>query len=204
MEEFLSICLGVGLAAACGFRVFVPMLIMSAAAMSGHLPLSPDLSWIGTRPAFICFLAATILEILGFYIPFIDNLLDSLAWPVSIIAGALVVAAVTTDVSPLLRWTMSIIAGGGTAFSVKTVAVAARGLSSAATGGTLNFVVATVEWLLAMFTAVLAIVLPLTAIVLLGITCYFALRWLPSSKRLAPAPGSQLAPEGKPHRASPL
>jgi hypothetical protein len=34
----LSIALGVALAAATGFRVFLPMLIASGAAYTGHLP----------------------------------------------------------------------------------------------------------------------------------------------------------------------
>jgi hypothetical protein len=47
----ISIALGVGLAAATGFRVFLPMLVMSAAAYSGHLPLGDNFAWLGTTSA---------------------------------------------------------------------------------------------------------------------------------------------------------
>ena len=84
MEFALSICLGIGLSAACGFRVFVPLLGMSVAALAGHLGLSPGFEWIGSWPAFACFLTATILEIAAYYIPWLDNALDSIATPWSV------------------------------------------------------------------------------------------------------------------------
>ncbi|MGD2115402.1 MAG: DUF4126 family protein, partial [Acidobacteriota bacterium] len=37
METLLSVALGLGLAAACGFRVFVPLLAMSVAVRAGHM-----------------------------------------------------------------------------------------------------------------------------------------------------------------------
>ena len=38
-EVALPIVLGIALAAATGFRVFLPMLVVSAAAYTGHIPL---------------------------------------------------------------------------------------------------------------------------------------------------------------------
>src|SRR6188508_1578871 len=99
MELLLSICLGIGLSAACGFRVFVPVLGLSIAALAGHLDLSQGFDWIGTWPAFACFLTATILEVVAYYIPWVDNLLDSVATPVAVVAGTVVTAAVVTDMS---------------------------------------------------------------------------------------------------------
>src|SRR4051812_14311053 len=115
MKLGLSICLGVGLSAACGFRVFVPLLGMSLAALAGHLTLAPSFEWIGTWPAFTCFLAATGLKIAAYYIPWLDTLLDAIATPAAIVAGTIITAAVMTDMSPLMRWSLALIAGGGTA-----------------------------------------------------------------------------------------
>src|SRR5213592_3270836 len=97
MELALSICLGVGLSAACGFRVFVPLLGLSLAALAGHLQLAAGFEWIGTWPAFACFLAATVVEVAAYYIPWLDNLLDSLATPAAVVAGTMITAAVLTD-----------------------------------------------------------------------------------------------------------
>src|SRR6267378_5007073 len=115
METLMSICLGIGLSAACGFRVFVPLLIMSIASLSGHLSLAHGFEWIGSYPALISFSVATCLEIAGYYIPWLDHLLDTMATPAAIVAGTIVTASMMTDVSPLLKWTLAIIAGGGAA-----------------------------------------------------------------------------------------
>src|ERR1051325_11169062 len=89
VETVLSICLGIGLSAACGFRIFVPLLVMSIAAMSGHLALSPGFQWIATYPALLTFAVATAVEIAGYYIPWVDHALDTLATPASIVAGTM-------------------------------------------------------------------------------------------------------------------
>jgi len=145
METLLSICVGIGLSAACGFRVFVPLLVMSIAALSGHLTLAHGFEWIGSYPALVAFAVATCLEIAGYYIPWVDHLLDTVATPAAIIAGTLVSASLVADVSPLLRWALAIIAGGGAAGMVQATTVLTRGASSAGTAGLGNPLVATAE-----------------------------------------------------------
>ena len=81
METLLAISLGIGLSAACGFRVFVPLLVMSVASLSGHLTLAPGFQWIGSYPALVTFSVATFAEIAGYYIPWVDHLLDTIATP---------------------------------------------------------------------------------------------------------------------------
>ncbi len=115
METLLSLCVGVGLSAACGFRVFVPLLIMSAAAQSGHLELTAGFAWIGTAPALTAFAVATFCEVLSYYIPVVDNLLDVIATPAAVVAGTIVAASVVTGMSPFWTWSAAIIAGGGVA-----------------------------------------------------------------------------------------
>ena len=82
----LSIVLGVGLAAATGFRVFLPMLIVSAAANTGHLALDGGFAWLGTPAALTMFCAAALAEVVAYYIPGVDNLLDALATPSAFVA----------------------------------------------------------------------------------------------------------------------
>ena len=100
IELAVPIALGVGLAAATGFRVFLPMLIVSAAAYTGHLPLGENFAWLGTPSALIMLSVAALVEILAYYIPGVDNLLDILATPAAVVAGTLVTAAVITDLPP--------------------------------------------------------------------------------------------------------
>lgn len=179
MEWVLSVCLGIGLSAACGFRIFVPMLGLSIAAMAGHLELADGFEWIASVPALVCFSVATVLEIAAFYIPWLDNLLDSIATPAAVVAGTILTASVVTEMSPLLQWTVALIAGGGVAGMVQTGTVLARGVSLATTGGGGNCVVSTGEWVGALVTTVLAILLPiLAAICVVGLIGYIAYRWI--------------------------
>lgn len=168
METLLSIMVGVGLAAACGFRVFVPLLVVSIAAVSGHLTLAPSFHWLGTWPAVAAFGAATVLEIGGYYIPWLDHLLDTVATPAAVVAGTVISASVFTDMSPFLRWSLAFIAGGGTAALVQGGTVVTRAASFATTGGLGNPLVSTGEWVLSGVSSVLAIVVPIVAIVLLA------------------------------------
>ena len=65
----LSIVLGVALAAATGFRVFLPMLIVSGAAYTGHLHLDDSFAWLGSLSALIMLSVAAVAEVLAYTIP---------------------------------------------------------------------------------------------------------------------------------------
>lgn len=158
---------GIGLAASCGFRVFVPLLFMSIAVHAGQLELSESFHWVGTWPAMIAFGVATFLEIGGYYIPWIDNALDAAASPAAVIAGILATSACVSGTDPMLQWSFAIVAGGGAAALVQTATVAARSVSTATTGGLGNFVVASSELAASALTAILAIVVPIVACLLL-------------------------------------
>lgn len=175
METLLSICVGIGLSAACGFRVFVPLLVMNIAALSGHLSLGHGFEWIGSYPALVAFSVATCLEIGGYYIPWVDHLLDTIATPAAIIAGTIVTASVVSDLSPFLKWTLAVIAGGGAAGLVQGATVATRGASAVTTAGMGNPLVATLELGGAAVTSILAIIAPVLAVALMvGVLLFVA------------------------------
>jgi hypothetical protein len=169
METLFSVSAGVGLSAACGFRVFVPLLVMSIASLSGHLPLAHGFEWIGTYPALVSFAVATCVEVLGYYIPWVDHALDTIATPAAILAGTLVSASLMTDVGPFWKWSLAIIAGGGSAGLVQGTTVVARGASLAGTAGLANPLVATLELAGSVVTSILAIVVPFLVLALLAV-----------------------------------
>jgi hypothetical protein len=173
MDTALSIAVGVGLSAACGFRIFVPLLIMSIASMSGHLPLSSGFAWIGTVPALVAFTTATVLEVGAYFIPWLDHLLDTIATPAAVVAGTITTASVVTDVSPFLKWTLALIAGGGIAGLVQGSTVALRAKSGVLTAGLGNPLVAVLELVGATGTAVLAILVPLVALIAIAIVLFY-------------------------------
>ena len=165
MEAVLGLIIGIGLSAACGFRVFVPMLGVCIAALTGHLTLYSGFEWMGTWPALIAFGTATVLEVAAYYVPWVDNVMDALATPAAVVAGIIVTASVFGDVSPFLKWSMAIIAGGGVAAIIQGGTVALRAGSSGTTGGMANFLVSTMELVGAILVTVLAILLPIVCLV---------------------------------------
>ena len=175
METFSSILLGIGLSAATGFRIFIPFLVASIASLLGYLPLSSGFEWIGTYPALIAFGAATLFEILAFYIPWFDNILDTIATPAAFIAGGVLMVAVLSGIPPLYKWALVIIAGSGAAGIVQTGTALTRFTSSTTTGGIANPVVSTGEAGLSFLISVLAILVPIAAFfILLFLLIFFA------------------------------
>lgn len=178
METIIGLAIGIGLSAACGFRVFVPLLGLSIAAMTGYLPLSQGFQWIGTWPALISFATATLLEICAYYIPWVDNMLDALMTPAAVAAGTISTAAMMGDVSPLLKWSAAIVAGGGISTIVQGGTVALRAKSSAATGGMTNAMVSTFELAGSTLLTAGAIVIPAVCLIIVILICVVMIRKL--------------------------
>jgi hypothetical protein len=167
METVVGILVGIALSAACGFRVFVPLLALGIAGRLGHVPLAGDFHWIATTPALIALGTATVVEIVAYYVPWLDHALDTIATPSAVLAGVLVTAAVVGNLPPVVRWGLAIIAGGGAAGTVQGATVLARLKSGTLTAGLANPVVATAELAGSVVTSVLAVVVPLLAVVLI-------------------------------------
>ena len=163
MEPLLGIPVGLALSTAAGLRVFIPLLLTSLAARYGYLTLTPGMSWIASDAAFIAFLTAAIVEVAAYYVPWLDNLADTLAAPAAITAGIIEMAAVTPDLPPLLRWTIAIVAGGGIAGFAQLGTALLRLKSSALTAGAGNPIVATGELFGSLALAALALLAPLIA-----------------------------------------
>ena len=186
MEELIALLIGIGLSATCGFRVFVPLLGMSIACQAGQIELSAGFAWIGSWPALITFAVATVVEVGAYYVPWVDNLLDSIATPAAVVAGTIVTASMTGDLSPLLRWSLAVIAGGGTAGVFQGGSALLRGVSTATTGGVANPAVSTGELVVSVMGTVLSILVPLVAVVLFGALLLLG-TWLLLRRRKAPA-----------------
>ncbi len=147
----MSILVGVALSATCGFRVFVPLLAVNIGTRAKDadgqplIELAAGFDWLSSDIAMMVFLVATIFEIGGYYIPWIDNLLDSVASPAAIVAGTLITASFITGMDPWLQWLLGLIAGGGVAAAVQATTVVTRASSSVTTGGLGNPIVSSVE-----------------------------------------------------------
>ncbi|HWA05065.1 MAG TPA: DUF4126 domain-containing protein [Ignavibacteria bacterium] len=185
MDIAIGICLGLGLAASCGFRVFVPLLISNIASMTGIVNIGGGFEWMGSWPAFAIFLTATVAEIGAYYIPVLDNALDTISVPLATIAGTLLSVTFITDVPPMVQWTLGIIVGGGSAAVIKSGASMARLKSTAFTAGWANWLLATFEHITSFVMSVLTVLLPIVmGVIALGVLGFFG--WRLTVKRPIP------------------
>ncbi len=173
MDWVLGVLVGVSLSAACGFRVFVPMLVMAIAVHSGHLVPASGFEWLGTWPALFAFGLATVIEIVAYFIPVVNNVLDVIATPAAIVAGTVLTASMVGDVSPVLRWVLAAVAGGAVAGGIQTATVSLRSAVSPVGG---SGAVSLAEDGAAVTTSVLAVTIPLLAVAFLVILGLFLLR----------------------------
>ena len=176
-ETLVSLALGIALAAAVGLRIFVPLLVVSVAAVFGKIHLAEAFSWLGTTPAMAMLGVAAAVEIAAYYVPGLDNLLDTIAAPLALAAGTMMVAGPLWDMPPLLKWTAAVIAGGGAAGLTHGVTSLLRAKSTLTTGGMGNPVVATTELGGALGLSILALALPVLALALV-VVLVLVMIWL--------------------------
>jgi len=176
METVLSLMLGLGLAAAVGFRIFVPFLVVSAAAYTGHLDLAEGQAWLGSLPALLMFAAATLAEIAAYNLPWFDHLLDTMSGPAAVVCGAVLMASAVVDMDPLIKWPVAIIAGGGTAGLIRGASAGLRAGSTAITGGLGNPALTAFETGGSLTLSLLALLVPVAALVLTVLLLVFITR----------------------------
>ena len=177
MSWIVSICLGIALSAACGFRVFIPLLAASLASHWGIVPLTANLAWMGSWAATACFATAAVIEVAAYYIPFVDNLLDTITTPLSLAAGTMLSASMLTGTNdPLIQWGLGAVVGGGSAGVVQAGTSFIRAKVSAFTGGTGNAAFSTAENGLAATLSVVAIAIPLVTAAAVCALFYFIIK----------------------------
>jgi hypothetical protein len=165
IASLISVALGIGLAAATGLRVFLPLLAVAVAARTGVIPLAEGFAWLDSTAAIVMLGTATVLEILAYYIPGVDHVLDLVASPATLVAGTVASASVMADVPPAILWPVAIIAGGGIAGLTKGTTAAVRAKTGIATAGLGNPVIATAETVGATTLSIMAIVLPVLCLI---------------------------------------
>lgn len=164
MQTLLSLCLGIGLSAACGLRVFVPLLGAGLASRLGIIHLNPSFGWMDNPGVLLAMGVATVLEIAAYHIPWLDHVLDVAAAPVSLVAGAILTASVLTGLPPYLHWTLAIIAGSSAAGAFQFLSMGTRGFSTITTAGLANPLVGAAEAGGAIGLSALSILLPVAAL----------------------------------------
>jgi hypothetical protein len=184
-EMLTAAALGLGLAAAVGFRIFVPALLAALAARLGHLELAEGFGWLGSDVAVVVLGVAALLEVAAYLIPWLDHLLDAIAGPAAVAAGTILMASTLVEMAPWLRWSLALVAGGGTAGVLHGALAGLRLGSTATTGGLGNPALATFETAGATALTVIAIALPLLALAVVLFLVSRAVRLLIRRRRRA-------------------
>jgi hypothetical protein len=175
------IAMGIALSACAGFRVFIPMLAGALAARFGIIDLPADMQWLESWAAIACFGTAALAEIAAYYIPFIDNALDTIAAPLSVAAGTVLASSILpiADQEPIVRWGVALLAGGSAAGTIQLGTGLLRLFSSKATIGMGNPVVSTTENVAAIGGSVLSLFIPIVvALLLLGLIVWIFVKVL--------------------------
>jgi hypothetical protein len=162
-----GLALGFALSACCGFRVFIPLLIAGVSAHVGWVHLGEQFVWMSSWPAIVCFGTAALLEVGAYYIPVIDNLLDTIATPAAAIAGTILSASTLVHLDPTWQWILGAIVGGGSAGLIQAGSSMTRLLSTKTTVGTANHVLATGENTAALAGGLLAVMAPVVGAIIM-------------------------------------
>ena len=175
-QILLALFAGIALSAACGCRVFVPMLVAAVAVRSGYVELSPDYQWVASDVALICLSIATVCEIIAYYIPVVDNFLDGIMIWLAPVAGTVVTASFLTEMAPWLQWTLALVAGGGVAEVVQLGTTAVRAATTTLTAGLGNSVVSTTETVTATALSILATLAPVLGVILVLLLAFLGFK----------------------------
>ncbi|MFD1315920.1 DUF4126 domain-containing protein [Namhaeicola litoreus] len=184
MEQLISVILGVSLASAVGFRIFIPFLVVSIAAHFGYFDLNENWEWIGGISSIITFAVATVVEVFAYFIPFVDNLLDTIAIPIAGIAGSAIMLSTIGEFDPLITYSLAILAGGGTAALVKSATSTSRLASSTVTAGLANPVVSATESGISSALSLSAVFVPLIAFILVVLVLFLMFKLYSKTKRV--------------------
>jgi hypothetical protein len=153
------------------------MFAVSLSSYMGWIPVGEHFQWLATLPCLIATGVAMAAEILAYYIPYIDHLLDTITVPLATIAGTILFASQFADLGAFPQWALAFIAGGGTAAAISTSFAGVRAASTTTTGGLGNSAVATTESTGAGLMSALALAAPVIAFIiaiLLIIAAFFA------------------------------
>ncbi len=166
METAIGIMIAVGLAAACGFRIFVPPLVVGVAHMLGWVELASGMEWIGSPVAVTCFAVATCVEVAAYLIPVVNNALDVVTTPAAVVAGTVVASSTLVELSPFIQWTLAAIAAATVTGSIQVASASGRAATTTTTAGAGSPVFSFIETIGSVITAVLAVLLPIVAAIL--------------------------------------
>ena len=166
---------GIAIAAACGLRAFLPLLALGIGVHFEWLQVAPGAVWIGSTPALITLLWATLIELVADKVPALDHALDLVATGLRPLAAAVAAWCRFVGVHPAVAVAAALIMGTG-AMGVHVAKAKVRLGSSMLTFGTANPVLSFIEDALAIGLSAMAVLAPLAALAGVGLMTWAFLR----------------------------
>lgn len=176
MEGLLSVFTAFGLSSSAGLNAYVPLLVVALVArFTDHITLNSPWDALESWWVIGVLVVLLLIELLVDKIPAVDSVNDAIQTFIRPVAGAVLFAAsagVISDAHPVLAMICGLLVAGG----VHTVKATARPVITATTAGVANPVVSTVEDVLSLAMAVLAILVPILGFLLLLLVILWFIR----------------------------
>lgn len=154
----INILLGLALATATGFRIFLPMFLLSFTSHIGWVTLPQKLSWLEGETALFVLGVAMLIELVSYFIPGVDNIMDIIDTPIAVIVGFLVVFSVI-EVNSMMEWILAVVIGGIVPAVIKACKATIRGGVTLLMGGLGNGLFSIVEALASILIVVISVFL---------------------------------------------
>ncbi|MDP3377836.1 MAG: DUF4126 domain-containing protein [Brevundimonas sp.] len=168
----LPVLLALGLAAASGLRIFVPLFMAALAAKFQlfGIELNDGMLWMTSNTAIAALGLATVIEIVSDKVPVLDNALHAIGLIARPVAGALVAGSMFVGLDPTAAAIAGIIVGAPTALAFGAAQGGTRAASTLSTAGMANPLLSVVDDLVSVGTVMIAFLMPLLipVVILIG------------------------------------
>ncbi|GIV64514.1 hypothetical protein A6A03_17670 [Chloroflexus islandicus] len=183
METIIALASSLGLATATGLNAYLPLLTVSVLSRLGLIQLSEPFDLLAHPIVMIVLAALAIIDFIGDKVPAVDSVLHIIGLVISPIAGAIVALAAAQDVvaiHPAVVAIAAIIAAAGT----QSARASIRPAVTAATGGTANSFLSFLEDALSFVLSLLAVFLPILALIITLVLAFVAYRFIRGAVRV--------------------
>ncbi|HOY67776.1 MAG TPA: 1-acylglycerol-3-phosphate O-acyltransferase [Candidatus Ozemobacteraceae bacterium] len=181
LEYVVPVLAGICLSACTGFRAFLPPLLIGIVYrfFPGWLHIGQGLAFLAQTPVLIALLVAAAVEATADKIPVVDHALDAIELPVKMVLSALVTVTILPDGDlKSIFLLIALVLGQSATVSVHAGKTGLRAASTVTTGGTANPLISFVEGVIAGVGTVLALVVPVLAVIATAWIVWRSVRYL--------------------------
>ena len=183
----LCILIGVGLSCAIGFKIILPVFVLSLLSYFGEIELNESYSWLSSKYTLVALGIAFCYETLSTLIPGLAGMQKFMAVFIApLVAFWVSVAILPSETSEFIKWSSALICGT-TSFGVAATTSGIRASTAFVTGGANAPVSGGVEIGASLLSSILAMICPILIPIFIIIVCiilFFVIRKILSIRKL--------------------